>query len=497
MTGTVHNVARPARAAGCAIATAAVLCAVGPVAATGLAVDIHMTGATIDLVPGAVRGTITLPLHTATIDGTGQVVLFVIMDASDKDFAEMVGAIRADSLEEAPAAAVEAAEFIDGNWTFFNTAGRVTRVDTEDEDGDGDTTEILPPLGNPDYSPLKRFMWDGEEVTINAPFIKWGDGPGEQLLVDEGGCDPLIRRNPPSPFFVGNGPTNGADCTDETADDRYKGGQVVGLDIEAMTVTFKLHKATFDHPDDVPYYIVADASKGPPAGFMGVPVVPKMANLGRFGDNDAVGKIAQFSNGVRIGGGGPNRYQQGLTSYRGGQQGTYSPMWHITWIFFDCDGDGIFFDEAHNIAFGAVPVAGSGEPGFDPADPATFDPFGMDDKGVDCLNFAIAAVGNSDGFIEDLNHLRALVEAGLAVETEGPAGLPLDDPLQANLVVNCSVPLTLRNAADVNSDSNVNVLDLILVLLDFGTATTAPTDVNNDGTVDVLDMIAVLLDFGT
>ena len=83
------------------------------------------------------------------------------------------------------------------------------------------------------------------------------------------------------------------------------------------------------------------------------------------------------------------------------------------------------------------------------------------------------------------------------METEGPAGLPLNDPLQANLVVNCSVPLTLRNAADVNSDSNVNVLDLILVLLDFGTATTAPTDVNNDGTVDVLDMIAVLLDFGT
>ena len=93
--------------------------------------DVHMTGATIDLVPGANRGTITLPLHTATIDGTGQVVLFVIMDASDQDFAEMVGAIRADSLAQAPADAVEAAEFIDGNWTFCNTAGRVARVDTD------------------------------------------------------------------------------------------------------------------------------------------------------------------------------------------------------------------------------------------------------------------------------------------------------------------------------------------------------------------------------
>ncbi len=31
--------------------------------------------------------------------------------------------------------------------------------------------ELLP-VANPDYSPLKRFEWGGEIVTINAPFFK-------------------------------------------------------------------------------------------------------------------------------------------------------------------------------------------------------------------------------------------------------------------------------------------------------------------------------------
>ena len=119
-------------------------------------------------------------------------------------------------------------------------------------------------------------------------------------------------------------------------------------------------------------------------------------------------------------------------------------MWHISWIFFDCDSDGIFFDTEHNVGEGAVPVPGSGIPRYDPADPATFDPFGMDDKGVSCANFAAQVTGNSDGFIEDLHHLDDLIEEGVAIQTEGPPGLRLDSPLQPPLIVNCPVPLTVR-----------------------------------------------------
>ena len=410
----------------------------------GLDIEFHQTGSVVDLVPGADRGAITQPLLSGTILSTGAEVLFVITDASDKDFAEMFGTVRADSLEEAPDEAVEIAFFDGVDWFFLEDPGLVTRFDDDDEDGDGDTTEVLPPVGNENYSPLKRIIWEGKEITVNVPFVKWGDGPGQQLLVDQGGCDPLIRSNPPSPFFVGGGPTNGTDCSVEDAIDRYKGGQALDIDLDAMTVTMKLHRATFSHPDVIPYYTVFDASKNPPAGFMGVIHAPKMGNIGRFGDNDAVGRIAQFSNGVRLDAAGPNRFQQGITSYPGGQSGTYSPIWHITWIFFDCDGDGVFFVPDRNVGEGAVPVAGSGIPGFDPADPATFDPFQMDDKGVDCLAFAIFATGNADGFIEDLNHLDDLIEDGLVIQTEGPAGLRLDSPLQPPLIVNCPVPVTVK-----------------------------------------------------
>ena len=427
------------------VGSAILICATPLVIEAGeLEIEFHQTGSVVDLVPGAARGTITQPLLSGMILSTGAEVLFVIADASDKDFAEMFGTVRADSLEEAPDEAVEPAFFDGDDWYFMEDPGRVVRVDVDDEDGDGDTTEVLPPVGNVDYSPLKRIIWGSKEITVNVPFVKWGDGPGQQLLVDQGGCDPLIRSNPPSPFFVGNGPTNGGDCSVEDANDRYKGGQALEIDLVAMTVTMKLHKATFSHPDKIPYYTVFDASKNPPAGFMGVIHAPRMGKLGRFGDNDAVGRIAQFSNGVRLEGGGPNRFQQGITSYPGGQSKTYSPMWHITWIFFDCDGDGVFFDAAHNVGEGAVPVAGSGIPGFDPANPTTFDPFQMDDKGVSCLAFAVSATGNGDGFIEDLNHLDDLIEDGLAIQTEAPAGLRLDSQLQPPLIVNCPVPVTVK-----------------------------------------------------
>ena len=54
--------------------------------------------------------------------------------------------------------------------------------------------------------------------------------------------------------------------------------------------------------------------------------------------------------------------------------------------------------------------------------------------------------------------------------------------------------------ADVNNDGVVNVLDLIDLLLCFGSPAVPgceAEDVNGDGTVNVLDLIALLLAFGT
>jgi hypothetical protein len=119
-------------------------------------------------------------------------------------------------------------------------------------------------------------------------------------------------------------------------------------------------------------------------------------------------------------------------------------MWHISWIFFDCNDDGVFFRPNRNVGEGATPMAGSGIDGFDPLDPATFDPFQMDDKGVNCPGYAAEVTGNSDGFIESLDHLGELEEDGVVIQTEGPAGLRLNSTLQPPLIVNCPVPLTVR-----------------------------------------------------
>lgn len=402
-------------------------------------IQVHAVGAiAVDIDPGADRGSITLPLQEATHCTTGQTMYFVISDVSELGFVEQFGGIRADSLAEAPDAAVEFIDFDGENWVFCNDAGTVAHVR---EDG---TVQNV--VANPDYSPLKRFQWNGKTVTANLPLVWWGDGPGQAMRIDQGGCDDAIRKNAPSPFFVGGGPFDGADCSVEDPIERYKGGQLLDVDLVNKTVTMKLHFAWYRFPDKLSHYTVFDASKPPPAGFMGTPHTPKVgANLGRLGDNDAVGRISQFSNGVRRLQGGPNRFQPGMTNYTGGQQAKYSPMWHITWVFFDCDGDGQFFTPERNVGEGAVPVAGSGIPGFDPADPETFDPFQMDDKAVECFDFVSEVTGSAFGFVEDgLGQLKKLIEDGHAIETEGPPGLRLDSTLQPPLIVNCPAPVTIR-----------------------------------------------------
>lgn len=298
------------------------------------------------------------------------------------------------------------------------------------------------PVANPSYSPLKRIQWRGKTVVVNVPFIQWGDAPGQKMVTDFGGCDVLFRSHQPNPFMI-PGPNEGGPpgCThDEEAIDRYKGGQVLDLDINNLTVTMKLHNSTFK-PGEFVHYVVYDASKGPAAGFMGAVYAPKLANIGRRGTTKAVGNVVQYANGQFMQGGGPNRFLPGLTSYAGGKKQTYSPIWHITWLFYDLDGDGIFFDDAQNISRGAMPVAGSGIQGFDPSDQLTFNPFGMDDAGVSDPDTVRELTG---GGIVRYSDVEKLVDSGVAIETEGPPGLELNSTLQPPLVVNCPAPLTFR-----------------------------------------------------
>ena len=429
-------------------------------------VVIHSEFASVELEPGADRGLMTLPLRKAYITSSGELGWFVLSDTSDEEFAKAEGCLWARGLGEAHPDSIEDAVFDNGAWEFANDAGLVAHLDENDQ--------VVPPSANPDYSPLKRIVWNGREIIVNVPLVKWGDAPGQQMRIDRGGIDPVIRQNPPSPLYVGGGP--GGATPDEEPIERYEGGQVVALNIppEAETmidprgvasVTMKAQIA-IHRRDFFAYYVVFEASKPPPAGFMGVPYAPKLAFISSAtdelwnnnrGHTKAVGHIMQFRNGVFTPAGGPKRFQPGLTSYASPEVNDYSPMWHITWLFWDSDGDGIFYNEDVNRSFGAAPAPGSGIPKFDPASPLTFDPFGMDDKGMDSTQFAIEQTGNPDGRIY-LGELAAHLASGAVVETQAPAGwtgikLGPEDapthPLNHPLIVNCPthVVVDYRNTA--------------------------------------------------
>ncbi len=107
----------------------AALAAMMAVVATahGQTTKIHGDGI-LDLVSRTDIGTITQPLLTAMIASTGQDIFFVITDANNKDYAEMLGAVRGDLLEEARGAVVETALFGDGEWNVEeNRIGRRNR----------------------------------------------------------------------------------------------------------------------------------------------------------------------------------------------------------------------------------------------------------------------------------------------------------------------------------------------------------------------------------
>lgn len=412
--------------------------------AGGPKLKIHAHGIvrhSIDLTGGpnggpAERGTITYRLQTGTLSPSGRTVYFVISDASSKDFVETYGGIRADALADAHPDAIEDADFDEatGEWTFYEDPGFTAR-----DDGLGG---VIAPVGNPDYSPLKRISYDGEDIIVNVPFIKWGDEAGQRLIADDAnGCNQLFRNNPPSPFMIPNGPPG---CTaSETPIERYKGGQVLSIDTANLEVTMKLH-TSFNAENKLTLYTVFETNKGPASGFMGNILATKLGNLERYEETDSVANIIQFANGKFTQAGGPNRFQAGLSQYAGGQSGTYSPMWGITWVFFDTNENGVFYRDDRNVSRGATPVPGSGIPGFDPASPATFDPFQMDDKGVHNPSYVASVNPNGTDRIEDYDDVEDLEDSGALITTEGPPGLERNSSMQPHLLVSCPVPMTIR-----------------------------------------------------
>ena len=60
-----------------------------------------------------------------------------------------------------------------------------------------------------------------------------------------------------------------------------------------------------------------------------------------------------------------------------------------------------------------------------------------------------------------------------------------------------SVPDECECLGDIDSDGEVDIADLLLVIADFGTSDGGPTDINGDGSVSVADILALVNSWGT
>lgn len=371
------------------------------------------------------RGRITYPLYHGTIQGsnTPVSVFFVLSEASDHGFAQEFGIMHSRNLAEVNQAGVEEGKFLlNDRWEFVEDAGRVSHIVKIDN-----AETLRGAVPNREYSPLKRFTWKGRKVTINAPFVKWGKDPDQQLIVDQGGCDPNIRENSPLEEIQGPGP---AGCKmGEKPLERYRGGQVIEIDIPTQcpaedartpcgSVTMKLQRAIY-RPGIYPYVTIFDASKSATAEQLGIPYAPKLAR--GWSSNNAVARLVEFQNGVpnpRPDGGGPARFQWGVISYGSQTWSTYSPIAHLTWAFLDCNGNKK-----------------------------------IDDGNFECEHYAAELTRPGRGYFPDgivfREDLQDLIDYGAVFITEAPADLSGEKnqgkpDLQGPLLVNAPSPVTIR-----------------------------------------------------
>lgn len=401
------------------------------------------TTAVPELKEGAPRGKITYPLYKGTLGASnGKAVYFILSEASDREFAEAFGITHATRLANVNEQGIEGGSTLsgDGKWVFPRDPGWVAHIDS--------SGQVRTGKENPDYSPLKSLLWKDRTVIVNAPFVTWGEGPGQGLIIDKGGCDPLIRRSPPSRLRVGGRPDAGGGpegCEREGQKNplnRYRGGQALEIrllndDCQSAKpwkpcgwVTMKLHQTV--HREDIyPYLTVFSASEAGIAEELGVPDTPKLAYAGRShasppvglsgdpGGNEGVSAIVEFHNGVETWAGGPAGFQAGVISYGEPTWSTYSPFVHVTWAFFNCGGAKQLFPKDRNESFGVLPQAGI--EGFDPNQAGSFNPYLMTYWNVACPELAARLAGRSQGIVY-VNRLSELWVAGDLVITESPAG---------------------------------------------------------------------------
>ena len=256
----------------------------------------------------------TIPMHKGIFNSSS--VFYIITDASDKEFAEVITEKQDWKVELAPPISNAPESSLQQIFVFRNgvTGGGIY--------GYQDEVFSSTPAQESEYSALSsvvevtwkkgqnkiifetseeileayeggRVEFNETGIVINTPQIIWPEG---QMVIRE---DPEI-----------------------TDDSSYTGGQIVEVDEEEMTVTFIAHRGWGPDGRTI-YYIVTDATPSAPAQMMGVTYSPTSSELIA---NSAAVDLFQFKNGIN--GSGPMGFQPGIAAAAPGDE-NYSPIWRI------------------------------------------------------------------------------------------------------------------------------------------------------------------------
>lgn len=247
-------------------------------------------------------GFVTFQLHAGLVEG--EQVYFIRTDASDQAFAEEAGLVFVPLM----ANALEA---------DMGGYGHIYLV----ENGIDDQPAVLSTGPNmDDFTPafqVHRVTFGGEPRLLESVAdVEAATGAGEAEVED---LSVLVN------YPVVKWP--GGELPHDEAREQYLGdGQLLEpVDVDGMTVTFKLHAC---YPNS--RYIVTDVTMPPMAG--GMNIAPA-AGAAALSDAGATAKILVFGNGVE--GSGPMGFQKSVTDTVVGDP-DWSPYWdHYTFVWGD------------------------------------------------------------------------------------------------------------------------------------------------------------------
>lgn len=255
-----------------------------------------------------------LPLHKGYYEGDE--VYFIITDASEKKHAEIVTQKQGWKVELAPLLANAPAETLSRTYIFTNG------VEGSGVHGyQGEVFTSTP--AQPDiYSALTAHVhvtWlenSAARNLISEQEILAAEAAEEIALTEL----PVVMNMPHIVWPEGQMPLR--ENKEITDDMPYKGGQVVDINLEEMTVTFVAHRGWGPNGEAI-YYIVTDTTPSFAADTLGVVNTPTSAKLLA---NSAAVDLFQFQNGIA--GAGPMAAQVGIAAANVGSE-NYSPMWRI------------------------------------------------------------------------------------------------------------------------------------------------------------------------